>query len=258
MSRNSLQNLIGYWSPLAGPSAYTLLDYGGRGLHGSILQAGDTIWQANQAGWALQTDGVTNNTADYVSLPDAAGFSGDYTLSWWLTVVGNNSYGVLYYRTTSGQALAPLIYVGSGASVLGGTILIFSSGASSITRGAGLVANQLSHVAITRSDGVVRIYQDGRQQGADATQAVTFTGTITNNWLLAQPSGGENTAMQLSSFGMWDRALTPEEIWREYEGGPARMLQLIRQRPRKSYFAPPSFRAHYATQRAQLIGGGLR
>ena len=256
MSRNSLQNLIGYWSPLAGPSAYTLLDYGNRGLHGSILQAGDTIWQANQAGWTLQTDGVTNNTADYVSLPDAAGFSDDYTLSWWLTLLSASTYGILYFRTTSGQALAPLVYVSSGG--LAGALLVFSSGASSITRGTALTAGQLTHLAITRSNGVVRIYQNGVQQGADATQAVTFTGTISNNWLLAQPSGSENTAMQLSSFGMWDRALTAEEVWREYEGGPARMLQLIRQRPRKSYFAPPAFRAHYATQRAQLIGGGLR
>jgi hypothetical protein len=233
------------------------LDYGGRGLHGSILQAGDTIWQANQAGWALQTDGVTNNTADYVSLPDAAGFSDDYTLSWWLTLLTSNNYGILYYRTTSGQALAPLVYVSSGSGFVG-ALSVFSSGTSSIIRGTSLTAGQLTHLAITRSNGVVRIYQNGVQQGADATQAVTFTGTISNNWLLAQPSGGENTAMQLSSFGMWDRALTPEEIWREYEGGPARLLQLIRQRPRKSYFAPPSFRAHYATQRAQLIGGGVK
>ena len=254
MSQNILTGLVGAWCPSLGPSGYTLLDRSGRGNHGSILRADSSIWKPVADQWALQTDGATNTNADYVSLPASAGFSDDYSLSWWLTIINTNTYGILLYRATSGQALAPLVYVGNGSG--GSGVLLFASTTSSITRGTALTSGQLFHVAITRQGGVVRIYQNGRQQGSDATQAVTFTGTVSNNWLLAQQSGGENTPIQLYSFGMWQRALTPSEVYAEYQSGPKWLANTITQRRRNYALKAARNRTYLFLNRPQIIGGG--
>jgi hypothetical protein len=54
----------------------------------------------------------------------------------------------------------------------------------------------------------------------------------------------------------WNRRLSPNEWSQLYQLGRGGMLQ--RRSRRRAYVEPAGFRAHYASQRSRIIGGGLK
>ena len=111
------------------------------------------------------------------------------------------------------------------------------------------------HVAITLSGGVASVYYQGRREASG-----NLGGTISINTgeLRIGDYFTDRTILgMVDDVIMFNRGLTPTEMWRLYQLGRGGMLE--RRRRRRVYVEQAGFRAHYATQRnAQLIGGGLR
>jgi hypothetical protein len=110
------------------------------------------------------------------------------------------------------------------------------------------------HVAITLSGGVASVYYQGRREASG-----NLGGTISINTgeLRIGDYFTERTILgMVDDVIMFNRGLTPTEMWRLYQLGRGGMLE--RRRRRRVYTEQAGFRGYYATQRAQLIGGGLR
>jgi hypothetical protein len=207
-------------------------------------------WVINDGRYALDFDG----TDDVVSatLPPTSVVT-QFTMSCWA------------YRKSSTSTNK--VGVGIGSSATGFWVLYLFSGTLWEFQGFQVgVANDLVrdttdrgenvwvHVVGTVRIGNFAIYTNGvlRQQKANPHNQPTQTAFLIGNLT------GYNLFWNglLDDLIIWNRGLTDNEVARLYQLGRGGMLE--RRRRRRVYTEQAGFRGYYATQRAQLIGGGLR
>src|SRR3990172_7866634 len=119
--------------------------------------------------------GLFDGAGDYLSIPDSTDFdigTGDFTVDCW---VRPNS-------TVFGFAGAPIFYLNDGFSnpglnlwISGSTEILLSTNASvTHVRSATFSADTWYHIAVIRVSGVIRIFVDGVQAGANISDSVNI------------------------------------------------------------------------------------
>jgi len=244
--------VVGYWAPCLGPTGLRLYDvsrYGNWGTLTNMDAASD---------WVVQ-DGLSalNFTAsDNVNCGDRTiwDFTGPFSAFVW------GRWG------SQSTDAAPIAKVSVSNGYTGWVLLFTSTGNSpcaafwnSATRASGSTGvcdNTIRCVGISWTGAVAQVWVNGKLDGsANTTTSPNAAGV---DLFIGQYGFISNRTAQGQYFSaaVMNRALSANE-WRQlYEIGPGGMLQ--RRRRRRVYTEQAGFRAHYATQRAQLIGGGLR
>lgn len=271
--------VVGYWAPCLGPTGLRLHDLS-RGANWGTLENMDaaTDWVVSNGQCALDFDGSNDhiNCGTGASLANFATTAGNpgTTFSFWVRPNAITGSGTILARNDGNS-----IQAGWWISHVNATIRVVlersATNAVFVSSSLGLIAATWSHVVVTfrpnmagtTSAGDVGIWFNG--VAASVTQSVLGNGTQAFDSDLAETfyiarygrtSGGGNGffAGQLDDIIVHRRILTPNEIRRLYELGRGGMLERRRRRRRRAYVQQAGFRAHYATQRTQLIGGGLR
>ena len=151
-------NIIGLWTPSAGPTGYTLLDRSSRKNHGTLTNMTATDWAGSTirgtAGWSLNFD-ATDNVVNIGGDQTYAKLGTPFTASIWFFVRAfTNLYPVLLcLKSDSGQPYEIGISSG-GSSYLGvlvganATWIGLNSGTSTAT-----FVGQWNHLVVTYNGG---------------------------------------------------------------------------------------------------------
>ncbi len=209
--------LVGAWSMLQGGGA-TLFDVSGFGNNGVLANMDPaTDWIVGEKGYALAFDSTNDavNVGDF----DSTIFSGDATVTALVRLTdASDSLSFLFdKRVSNGNGL--LLFSNSG------NIRSDWNGDSN-SQGV-FTENAWQHVVVRRKGTVVRHYIDGKQAGSDgsssadasrATQAAIGSRSFgfTSSW-----------AGDIAGMAVYNRALTPSEIQRQY-ADPNAMFRLKR------------------------------
>jgi hypothetical protein len=243
--------VVGYWAPCLGPTGLRLHDlsrYNNWGTLTGMDAAADWVVQDGQYA-------INFSASDFINIGTnrlVNALRNELTATAWIRPLGTQAadYSPIsqFFNSSSPWMIyiAPTViaYINGGVRA-SGTTTVSTSGV-------------WQHVAMTLRGGVAAAYYNGR---AEATGNVTGTITLNNGDLQIGSYNGGQT-LDRSIRGMvddvviWNRGLTPTEMWRLYQLGRGGMLE--RRRRRRVYAEQVGFRAHYRSQRAQLIGGGLR
>jgi hypothetical protein len=100
------------------------------------------------------------------------------------------------------------------------------------------------------------MYLDGKNDYDNTTSINPGTSNILTIGRAGEFNALYGNLSALDDVIVWNRELQPNEVARLYQLGRGGMLE--RRRRRRVYAEQAGFRAHYRSQRAQLIGGGLR
>lgn len=246
--------VVGAWAPCLGPTGSRLHDVSRYGNWGTLTNMdAATDWVVDGGQYALDFDG----TDDHIPTRVVPGITGSVTFSaWFKSRDVTNTRAIFSDSNSTGASINFHMETSSGRlSILWGANPYFRpSGATA------LATNQLYHAVITRSGTAgswrARMYLDGKNDYDNTTSINPGTSNI-----LTIGRAGEFNALygNLSAIDdviVWNRELQPNEVSRLYQLGRGGMLE--RRRRRRVYAEQAGFRGYYATQRAQLIGGGLR
>jgi hypothetical protein len=251
---------VGAWNPGLGPSGLTLRDWSPYKNHGTLtnMDAG-TDWVASQGRYVLDFD----RTDDYVGMGGTPVSGRNVIVSFWVRVLAiNNSYFPRILCIADGTHSLQFVLDdgGSGNEQLNTKSSEYQSGTSATRWGYRPVASTWEHVLAFFNPGVstTRLWRNGVEQaGASANNvgAVATTGTFV---------GVRSDLNAVTFFGG-----QVDDI-RIYHSNDTAMAKLLASRrgiayelaPRKRTYsipaAPGGFQPYWATQRSQMIGGGVR
>ena len=252
--------IVGYWAPCLGPTGLRLHDLSRYGNWGTLTNMDPpTDWVIDGGQYALDFDGSN----DYVSTTADGQKAQNLTVSFWC-----------YHRTQNKSLVSIIDNDHALASGVAGGWVVQSEQASStrayyftyytaggfVAFGSTLVIplNTWSFITYTKSGMSVTGFRDGQQIYSTTTADATIVyKTAQKIWIGdCVTSPGRQFNGLLDDVIIWNRGLSPNEVQRLYELRRGGMLQ--RRRRRRVYTEQAGFRGYYATQRAQLIGGGLR
>jgi hypothetical protein len=208
----STEGLIGYWDA-ANPKSYsgsgsTWYDLSGRGNDGTLING--PIFNANTNKGAFTFD-VTN---DYVNFGNSSVLQQNSgTLSAWAKA---SSPGAVYRGIIAKQGAYGLFYLNS--------VLIAYDWGSDQARSTGIniADNTWKNVVLTYQSGVsngTRIYINGVSV---LTTTITILNQINNLFGGAEANASQFAACQISSFNMYSRVLTAQEILQNYNATKGR------------------------------------
>ncbi|MBI5388149.1 MAG: immunoglobulin domain-containing protein [Verrucomicrobia bacterium] len=209
---NLTVGLVAYW-PFDEASGTTASDATGRGHHAAI-QNGAASGTVGMIGNSLNFDG----TDDFAIVPHAADLNldGQATISVWInprtmTFIGDR--GRIVRKDINFDFT--LYSAGSRFMLYGLNKAEYLAPPNSIT------TNEWQHLAIVAKDGTIQFFKNGRAL-ADPMPGLLGPG-ITNDLIIG--NFGPNLSIvrlfngYMDDLGMWDRALTPEEIDGIYQNG---------------------------------------
>jgi hypothetical protein len=234
--------VVGYWTPCLGPTGTRLHDVSRFNNWGTLTNMdAATDWVIDGGQYALDFDGSN----DHVVTLSRGTSSSTRTVSLWMKYTGPGTgfrcafdYGVV---GTIGQRL----FVGyNGQNIImdrfGGGLAV-----------SGYYDLAWHHVVVTDSLGNYSLFVDGKL-GASGSQASAPTlGTV----YLGRAIDGAYFVGQVDDIGIYNRALTANEIRSLYNLGRGGMLERRRRRLFYSMQADV-VRSYLFLNRGQVIGGG--
>ena len=246
--------LVGAWVPALGPTAGILLDRSAYSNHGTLTGMDPaTDWQASGSGWSLDFDGVN----DYVLVNRSRVFDqliGNKTVQAW---VKTSSPGASFRTVISRDKTFSITLLNSVFGIYSWADSAFRSSGVNVADG------QWNHLAVSVRAGVTngsQCYINGVPRGSAFTYS-TQVGNTTNDITIGTAHDAWNNPVkeyvngQFDDIAVWSRAMTATEIRAVYNLGRGGMLR--RRRQRRVYIPEAAFKAYWARQRAQLIGGGV-
>jgi hypothetical protein len=250
--------VVGYWAPCLGPTGTRLHDLSRWNNWGTLTNMDPpTDWVIDGGQYALDFDGVN----DFVSTTADGQKAQNLTVSFWC------------YHRTQNKSLVSIIDNDHSGGEIGGWVVqseqaistrayyfTYRAASGFLATGSTLVIplNTWSLITYTKSGTLVRGFRDGQQiYSTTVADAVIIYKAVTKIGI------GDCVSVPFRQFNgllddviIWNRGLSPNEVQRLYQLGRGGMLE--RRRRRRVYAEQAGFRGHYRSQRAQLIGGGLR
>jgi hypothetical protein len=221
---NLWKGVVGAWSPSLGPTGTRLIDHGPYKNHGTLTNMdAATDWVVSGGKYALDFDGSN----DIVNCGNPALYAGlsSLSLACWISD-----------RAVSGQRRYMSKWSGSGfilmheASAItfylttGGTLRTLSTGV--------LISAGWQHLVATWDGSSMRVYLNGLQIGSTVSATGVFGNSTNALWF----SGGQNTFQQLNGlgadYGVWNRALSANEVRSLYQLGRGGMFAMRQQSPK--------------------------
>ena len=234
--------VVGYWAPCLGPTGLRLHDVSRWNNWGTLTNMDPpTDWVIDGGHYALDFDG----TNDYVQTGSVFSVANAVTLSAW---VYRNNDGNHVFFDKGNTVNNFILFAQSGLRLRGSS--------STEVVGTYSTASRWSHVVGTILGTTGTVYAEGVQLATGTVATVGNTADVLSLGRYSTGGGGYYLHGRMSDAAIWNRALTPNEIRTLYNIGRGGMLE--RRRRRRVYAEQVGFRAHYRSQRAQLIGGGLR
>ena len=258
-------NLIGLWTPSAGPTGYTLIDRSGRNNHGTLTNMAATDWAGSTvrgvAGWSLNFDG-TDNVVSIGGSQVYAKLATPFTASIWFftRTFGGQYVKLLMLRSDSTSAYE--IGISNQTQYLGVLIGDNANYARLKTDTASTVfTGAWSHVVVTYNGGTrstagnFAVSLNGVPQTLTTAGAFSATTNATSIGLNANNNRHDGLVGEIA---IADRAWAPAEAAEAYLAGNGAILRRLTGRSRRRVFGfvPPTFRAAWV-QRSRLIGGGV-
>lgn len=217
--------LVGLWSPFAGASGYRLLDRSGRGNHGTLtnMSAG-TDWVGatvrGKSGFALDFDG----TNDYVTIANKVVHSPTrITLALWYNTrtLPNSDFPYRFCLVSNADSSPPYgawEIRGASSTTLEGIVAI--SGESRTIALGTMVQNVWTFVTVTYDGTSLKGFRNGIEQETKSYSGTA--GTTPQPIMLGENPGTPNRPYNglLSDFSIYNRAISPAEIYELYRRGP--------------------------------------
>jgi hypothetical protein len=245
--------VVGYWAPCLGPTGLRLHDVS-RGNNWGTLTNMDaaTDWVVDGGQYALDFDGSN----DFVSV-NIVPIAGACSIAFWFkpSSVAGGARSLFSDTTAGGLAQSLQVELGRTNNRLGA----LWTNALILTNASDLSANQIYHVVFIRKgytgSWTAEFYVDGK---ADGSATTALNPASAGAFSIGRPGGfsGQYYGGEIFELTAWNRAISLNEAKAIYDLRIGGMLQ--RRRRRRVYTKQAGFRGYYATQRAQLIGGGLR
>ena len=216
-------NLQGWWCPsldTAGNGTLTLTDLSGNGNHGTLTNMdAATDWVADTDSGGVRALDFNRALSQYVDCGQVI-FSGEFTLSAWVSTQSLVIRQMIMAKNddphNEGDAF---LYVKDNSTA---EFVVFSPNARSI---AGPFTTGWHLVTGVNVGGLIKIYIDGQliDSGASGLPA----NSNDSLWIGARQYAGFNDYFwgRLDNLGVWDRALTSDEVSELYNGG--RSLNLL-------------------------------
>jgi hypothetical protein len=253
-SADLLRGIVAHWVPALGPSGLRLHDVSGRNNWGTLTgMDAATDWIISPDQYALDFDGVN----DYVLVTRSRFFdvlTGDKTVQAW---VKTSSPGASFRTVVSRDKTFSITLQNSIFGTYDWSASTFRSSGVNVADGT------WKHLAVSIRAGITsgsQCFINGVPQGSAFTYN-TQTGNTTNDITIGTALSAVNAVVneyvngQFDDIAVWSRAMTASEIQAVYNLGRGGMLR--RRRQRRAYIPEAAFRAYWARQRAQLIGGGV-
>ena len=253
-SADLLRGIVAHWVPALGPSGLRLHDVSGWNNWGTLTgMDAATDWVISPDQYALDFDGVN----DYVLVTRSRVFD---------QLIGNKTVQAWVKTSSPGSSFRTVISRDKTFSItLLNSIFGIYSWADSAFRSSGVnVADGTwRHLAVSIRAGITngsQCFVDGVPRGSAFTYSVQV-GNTTNDLTIGTALSAVNAVVtefvngQFDDIAIWSRAMTASEIQAVYNLGRGGMLR--RRRQRRVYIPEAAFRAYWARQRAQLIGGGV-
>ena len=226
------KGLRGLWAPVLGPTGTTLRDVSGYGNHGVLTNMDPaTDWVTNANGYALAFDkGGADNAGIIVPTTAMGGLRASRTITVVCLVevadITWNSGGLFdFYHLAAGDGW----YLSGSNSA--DTSLQFSGyegwGGGTITSDAVLTLGDTINVVCTCDGTTGRMWIDGVEQSTTFTLAAGVMTVTQDLYFGNRDALNAEFICEHSMFGVWDHALTPNEIQQLYEQ-PLAPLQLRR------------------------------
>jgi hypothetical protein len=216
-----------------------------------------TDWVVDAGQYALDFDGSN----DFVSTTADGQKAQNLTVSFWCYHrTQNKSLVSIVDNDHAGDVSAGWVVQSEQASSTRAYYFTYRAASGFVATGSTLIIplDIWSLITYTKLGTSVRGFRDGQQIYSTTTSDATIVfKTVTKIGI------GDCVSLPTRQFNgllddviIWNRALSPNEVQRLYQLGRGGMLE--RRRRRRVYSQQAGFLAHYRSQRAQLIGGGLR
>jgi hypothetical protein len=259
--------VVGYWAPCLGPTGLRLHDVSRWNNWGTLTNMdAASDWGVDGGQYVLDFDGSN----DYVATSFLPQFRArDFSIH--IAFIASDVTAKCIFGTiNTGTSTVLQINMNStfiGASSVGKVAFQLRSTTGLrryVDAGTGLNDGKPHTIVCVRRDATTEIHIDGKEATLSGDTATSISGSLYDTEFPVT-IGARNlrgvidlfTPARCSDIVVWDRAVSPNEIYWMHNIGRGGMLQ--RRTRRRAYSVQAGFRAHYATQRnAQLIGGGLR
>jgi len=198
-------SLVGYWKFDEG-SGTTAADSSGKGNDGTISGA---MWDIGKYGSALKFD-----TGNYVDLPNNLWYTTQVSAFAWFKANGTPAGG--YHIIFGGQELEISIPSSTGEIRTG----VYTNQRYVSNHGSGLTDSKWHYIGFTFDGSTKKSYIDGVFVGE---QAVSGSLTYSFAYRRIGRFGSSTTYYAngtIDEVRIYNRALTPEEIWNHYARGP--------------------------------------
>ena len=257
--------VVGYWAPCRGPTGLRLHDVS-RGSNWGTLTNMDaaTDWVVSDGRYVLDFDGAN----DVVSMDSTRTYITDaqpFTIMAWANVRSLTNVYSKIILLPSDDASGNAYEFGISSDSAGGYLGLLAGTASSYARiRSGTAANTMTTAGMV----LYGITYNGRGRGTASnytfyfnTQAISplsagnFS-TVSRRLQLSLDANNNRFDGQIAEVIVWHRQFTQNDVAAFRGLGPGGMLQ--RRSRRRAYVEPAGFRAHYASQRSRIIGGGLK
>jgi hypothetical protein len=231
---------VGAWNPGLGPSGLTLRDWSKFGNHGTLTNG--PTWVASVGRYAVGLDG----TNDYVVAPRKAQI---VAMSLWVFVTGVTGDRRLFSINTNAFSM----YVPPNSYLLQ-SVYNNSDAFSFIT----LKQSEWNHVCASFDGSVLKCYHNGVERSSRSVAAATLStapiyfGSLDTSFNIQYWNGYMDDMMAFDfPVSAKHAALLASRRGIAYELAPRKRTYSIS--------APPGgFQPYWATQRSQMIGGGVR
>lgn len=247
-------NVIAAWIPRKSNAGQLYLDRSGYGTHLQWFAPAAQNWQGDQPGWTPRTTAVSDYLAASRAIPA--------TVTAWSIVHWVKANSIVAFSNSMDANFPGNI--GPRIELAGGATWVYSSGTGFTTISGGTtIANGIWACYCITHNGTVtaRTYNQGKPTGATQVNNSGATGSFGGRFGAMNLGRGFSATRQFDGLiggtVILGRQLSDAEIWQIYNAGPG--CDWVMPKQRRTYgFAAAGFRAYWATQRTQLIGGGLR
>lgn len=193
------------WLPFEEGAGATTADESQNGYNGSITGA---TWGAGKYGNALDFDGVTNS---YVDLGDVLRFeTGDFSVAFWVKYTSGS-----WAFITKGWAFhGPN---GWGIAYEGG-VSVALQGRVGVPANCPLTVGEWTYVTVTFDrDALGKTYKNGVEVDSfDISTKDPIVGTA-DSLLVGKYLATSDANCRMDEARIWNTALTPDQVWQEYE-----------------------------------------